>query len=85
MSRRQQHPLIVAMNKFDAILASLTGESAETFVAYVRNKVATRRVPKSRSTSAPSAGKRSRRAVTVAAPEASSETGEAIATSASGD
>jgi hypothetical protein len=85
MSRRQQHPLIVAMNKFDTLLASLTGESANMFVAYVRNKVATRRVPKSASTTAPSASKRSRQRAQPAEPVVNTEADVANAMTASGD
>jgi len=85
MSRRQQHPLIVAMNKFDAILASLTGESAETFVAYVRNKVNVRQRPKSQSTTAPRANKKLSQKLEPKVIGQSSETNTDSAMTASGD
>jgi len=44
--RKKQHPLILAMNKFDALLGTLNGDNAEAFMAYVKNKVEVKRSPK---------------------------------------
>ena len=84
MSKRKQHPLIVAMNRFDQLLATLDASNAEAFTAYVRNKVSTRRVPKSTSATAPRAARRSRQSSLMDSGTASSETEKATASSAAG-
>ena len=83
MSKRKQHPLIVAMNRFDQLLATLDASNAEAFTAYVRNKVSTRRAPK-QSTSVPRAVRRSRQSSLRDSGTASSEIEKATASSAVG-
>jgi len=64
--RKKQHPLILAMNKFDALFTDLDDASYEAFTAYVQDQVSTRRRnravthPKSPSPAA-NAGQKSRK------------------------
>ena len=88
--RKKQHPLILAMNKFDALFTDLDDASYEAFTAYVQDQVSTRRRnravthPKSPSPAANVGKKSSRQKTLTEAIGASSATEKEIATSVGG-